>query len=166
MAKSARTIEVRTTAPLIQNKRGWVLGAQHLEHPVGISRTVPDETLSVKEIMQKFVRGMPQVAGGLVREGSWRDEKDIDIDDFDLEEIERMDIVERQELAEQLAIVNKEKLERIKKLQEAARKAKEEADAKDKEFKAWQEDAYKMAQKAAGKAPQKDPKKAPPKGGE
>lgn len=57
------------------------------------SETIPDQTLSVKEIMDRFVRGLPvQGAKVPIYEG----------DESDLPDLSRMDLTERHETIERI----------------------------------------------------------------
>lgn len=70
----------------------------HKEHPVGVSQTVPDDTMSIREIVDRFVTTR-RVDERLQRQGFIGD---ADFDDEDLEEVERMDFVDRSELAQRM----------------------------------------------------------------
>lgn len=66
---------------------------EHDKDPVSV--TVPDETMSIREIMTRFVRGMP-LGGNVMRDGKY--EEHSDFDSPDLEKVRDMDFVERDEL--------------------------------------------------------------------
>lgn len=100
----------------------WTLEERHKEHPQGESMTVPDETLTIKEIMKKHVRGM-RMAEELMRTPVY--DSGADFDSEDLEEVARMDIFEREQVLE----THKEK---IREAQEKQKKFLEERDKKKK----------------------------------
>lgn len=87
---------------MLQNKREWVLSQSHLEHPKGVSMTVPDESLTIKEILERFRRGQPLSIH--TRETLY--DPDATFDSQDLEEVGRMDITDRSELSQELRIRN------------------------------------------------------------
>jgi len=75
---------------------------EHKEHPCGVSLTVPDETLSIKQIVDKHVRGQ-EIADQLMRQplydsGIYGDDRDSDFDSEDLEKVVQMDLAEKDEL--------------------------------------------------------------------
>lgn len=70
------------------------LFSEDMEHPVGPSMTVPDQSMTVQEILMKFTSGMDP---GVVREGVYSDTEDFD--DLDLSQVNSMDLVDREDLA-------------------------------------------------------------------
>ena len=58
-----------------------------MEIPVGESETVPDDTLSIKELVRRFQAGMP--IGSRVRDAVYNGG---DFDSDDLEKVNQMDI--------------------------------------------------------------------------
>lgn len=60
------------------------------------SKTVPDQSLSIKEIVSRFVRGIP--VDVQQREGVY-----VDQSDHDLEKLSRMDFAEKADMAAVLA---------------------------------------------------------------
>lgn len=89
---------------MLQNKREWVLSQSHLEHPKGVSMTVPDESLTIKEILERFRRGQPLSIH--TRDVLYDPESNFDSQD--LEEVSRMDITDRSQLAQELRIRNEQ----------------------------------------------------------
>lgn len=70
-----------------------------MEHPSPISETVPDESMSMREIMARYTRGM-RIDATLQREGSF--DSGADFDSPDLEKLRDMDLVEKDEFRAQL----------------------------------------------------------------
>lgn len=106
----------------------------HIEHPEGESMTVPDESMTIREIMRKHVSGM-RVKEALFREGFYEDTEDFDSPDFS--EISRLDFTEKDELRES----NKQKLEHLTKQQQQQQQKQKAAEA------AKEEPAKKASQK-------------------
>ncbi|AXH77916.1 MAG: hypothetical protein [Microviridae sp.] len=104
-----------------------------MEHPSGKSLTVPDDTYTVQEMLERHARGLP-LAG---RDGIYID--DSDIEDHDLEEFNRGDITDRHEMAEAAGQVVREE-ETKKKKAETAKKEKDRA-----EWTEWKKDKAKKA---------------------
>jgi hypothetical protein len=84
------------------------------------SLTVPDQTMSVKEILERYARGLPLGAGERV---PMYDEED------DLPDPRTLDLVDRQELSEQF----KSEIEYVRAQQEEARKKEAEGQVQPKE---------------------------------
>jgi len=90
--------------PKLQDKRIFVLLPKHQETPQGGSCTVPDQALTIREIMAKHVRGM-RIADELEKQPLYNlDETrgDTDFDSPDLEALGRMDMSERSEYLAEL----------------------------------------------------------------
>lgn len=85
------------------------LGPEHKDYKSGSipSLTVPDETLTVKQIMQKHVRGQ-RIAEEMMKTPVFDDQADFD--SHDLSKVEGMDLFEREELME----ANKQKIADLK----------------------------------------------------
>lgn len=88
----------------------------------GVSMTVPDESLSVRNIIDRFTRG--QGSGVAVREGYYDPSPDLDSPDID--KLDHMDLIDRDEFAE----VNRATKERLEK--EIADDKKRKAEEKKK----------------------------------
>lgn len=84
-----------------QIKRNFELKLEHTETPKGVSLTVPDETLTIRQILEKYTRGL-DLAAQMAKEPIYDDTDDFDRED--LEQITRSDFSERQELLEQLKL--------------------------------------------------------------
>lgn len=80
--------------------RRFVLEPHEMETTVGPSLTVPEDSMSIKEIMQRHIRGM-QIKSELRRPGGFADTEDFDA--LDLEEVNRMDIFDRETVKQKLA---------------------------------------------------------------
>lgn len=95
---------------------------EHKEKTTGPSLTVPDETLSIKEIVEKHVRGQ-RIADQLMRTPIYDSGADFDSDD--LEKVKQMDLVEQDEIYER----NAEKIAEIKEKQKKLFSKKKEEKA-------------------------------------
>lgn len=95
----------------------------HCEHSQGVSMTVPDESYSVRELLEKFTQGTlgPIQKQPLFDEG-------VNFDSDDLEKIAHMDLVDK---AEVMAAIQ----ERIAILKRKLADEKKAADFRDKEEK-------------------------------
>lgn len=94
------------------------------EKPSGVKLTVPDQSLSLQEILTRFTRNEPLPVGNRV---SYHESDD------DLEKIQHMDLVDREEFVEKLKTTQKdyEKQEK-RKAKQAQEKLQAEALAKAK----------------------------------
>lgn len=95
----------------IKNQLNFRWKPEYGETFIGKSQTVPDETLTMREIITRFSR-TGQVDSRLDRKGLYTDNPNYDSPD--LEELQRLDPYERQERAAELKLENQEKLDRIK----------------------------------------------------
>lgn len=86
-----------------------------IETPTGVSETIPDDTPSIKQLLQRHMAGQ-DLDPGSVREPVYNDG---DYDSNDLEELKRMDLSEKHEFTELL----KADVAERKKIIEAAEKA-------------------------------------------
>lgn len=92
--------------------------------PLGRSRTVPDQSLTIREIVDRFTRGIP--ASGKVYDGVY-----IDQDGVDLERLARMGSVDKAYEAEEMRAENEHTERLIKQAEErrlAAIKAQQKAE--------------------------------------
>lgn len=93
------------------------------------SKTVPDQSMSISEIVRKFVRGIP--VDVVQRQGVF-----VDQNEHDLEKLSRMDFAEKSELAsemrehtEQVVTDIEERKQRAKKVKEQKAKESEQSSA-------------------------------------
>jgi len=119
----------------IKNQHEWVLQEHHLEHPTGVSMTVPDQSMSIRYLFEKHVDGRHY-------EGTYDDEADFDSEDLSklgsedpLLEID--DFLKAQRRRTHSLKVKAEKLQ----AQEAEEKQKLEADKLDAAIKRREQDA-------------------------
>lgn len=91
-------------------KRDWKLKPEYCETPVGESLTVPDETLTIREIVEKHVRGQ-RIADTLMRTPVYNESADFD--DEDIEKLRDSDLYEREEIKQ----MHKQKIEDFKEKQ-------------------------------------------------
>lgn len=90
---------VKKSRPLVQDKAVYRLCVAHMSVPFGVSETIPDDTIGIKELLAKHVRGM-EVAANEMRTPVY--DSGADFDSQDLEAINRMDLAERHEFSEAL----------------------------------------------------------------
>lgn len=84
---------------ITQNKQNWQPGERCYSRTVGPSETVPDDTLSIKQILAKHIRGMR------IEAENWKTplyDEGADLDSQDLESLTRLDLAEKHELQEVL----------------------------------------------------------------
>lgn len=123
--------------PLVQDKRTYTLTVVHMTTPVGASVTVPDDTLTIKQIMDKHVHGMnviSQMAKTPIYSGG-------DHDSEDMEALMRMDLADRSQMADDLSQINNPARQVFEKAvaadkkskEQSAKKAREQADQSDKQ---------------------------------
>lgn len=99
------------------------LKAEHKNFNTQPSQTVPDETLTVRQIMEKHVRHQ-RIADDLIRTPVYNDHDDFDAPD--LEKVRDMDLFEREEFSNS----NKEKIAEMQEKQKKSfleKKKKEDA---------------------------------------
>ncbi|AXH76190.1 MAG: hypothetical protein [Microviridae sp.] len=97
------------------------LKKKDMEQPKGKSLTIPDDTYTVSELLERHARGLP-LAG---RPGTFIE--DTDIEDDDLEAFNRMDITDRFEAAERAGQIVREEHEH-KENKKKKKEAEERAD--------------------------------------
>lgn len=88
--------------------------------PRPTSKTVPEQSLSIGEIVRRFTRGIP--VGSIQKRPIYSEQSD-----FDLEKLGRMDFAEKAALAEELRQRNDDDISALK---EAEAKARELANAR------------------------------------
>jgi len=88
---------------------------------VGRSQTVPDQSYTVKELLEKFTKNIDV---GRVRTPIYM-ESDMSFDDHDVEEIQRMDVNDKDILRQE----NEAKLRDLKRVQDARKKKRDDAAA-------------------------------------
>lgn len=82
------------------------------------SKTIPDQSMSIQEIVKRFVRGIP--VDVLKREPVYSDQQD-----HDLEKLSRMDFGEKAEYAQALKRQGEELQNELRELAASAREARE-----------------------------------------
>lgn len=120
----------------LSTKNGYV--PKEVKHSLRLekSRTIPDQSMTIEEIVKRFVRGIPI---DIVQ----KDPVYIDQDEHDLEGLNRMSFSEKAEFAEQM----KERAQGIATEQKAR---KERAQAKAKEAAQAKSDASQAARQQTG----------------
>lgn len=76
------------------NKLRWSFKPIHQETPFGVSLTQPDDSMTIKEIFERFTTGAP-MDDSLERKGLY--DENASFDSHDLDALARMDVNERQE---------------------------------------------------------------------
>lgn len=105
---------------------------KHNEHPVGKSMTVPDESYTIAEILQRSQNGL---STDLIHQGEYTlDTNSENFDDYDIEKLKQLDPYDREMLARDLKQKNDEHKAYLAKWQQ-------QKDADDKEAEQQQEDA-------------------------
>lgn len=133
--------KVKKSRPLVQDKAVYRLCIAHMSVPYGVSETIPDDTIGIKELLAKHVRGM-EVAANEMRTPVY--DSGADFDSQDLEAINRMDLAERYEYSQSVkADVEKRKaeLDEINKKIEAEKEAAKEAAMKKKSRRTWDDES-------------------------
>lgn len=98
---------------MIRSKQKWVLRKTDMETNTGKSLTVQDDTMSIKEILDRYTRGIePPIRGGEFLEND-------DHDDIDLEKLSRADVTEK-------FTVHKAQVEKVIEAKKKVEKAKKE----------------------------------------
>lgn len=100
--------------------------------------TVPNETMSVKEIMQRFMRGQ-KIDDAFMRQASY--DSGVSFDSEDLEEVSRMDMFEREQLANELKQENQEKNKKLLLFKEQKQKEKKASEDRQRSERATGGDA-------------------------
>lgn len=134
------------------SRMNYELKSEFMEHPKGKSMAVPDDSYTIRELIERFQNGIPlsQHMGNFDEnvEG-----EEADHDDQDLEKFNKMDIAEQSEIlreARELMLTEREKKERDlqakrqaeedrrfnEAIAEAMRKREEESGQKEEEKKA------------------------------
>jgi hypothetical protein len=110
-----------------RTQRGGDLRYDDMEHPTGESCTVPDENMSVREILERYSRG--QKIDGLGRQGVFDDTDDFDA--YDQEKLKNEDLfdleMEKQKLSEAISEFQKTLSSSKQKKEEGARQGSPDA---------------------------------------
>lgn len=110
----SRTPVVRKK-PVLRKKWNFVLTEKDCEHDFGGSLTQPDQSYTPKQLLERFVKGLPTSVK--VHDSSYNPA--VSFDSPDLEKFHHLDIVDRMEI-----------LEQAKRSHAAIKKSVDEADAK------------------------------------
>jgi len=87
---------------MIVNKMKYVQSVQGMEQGPWKSETVPDDTLSIKEIFIRFARNQPLGGSDLASRANYSDGEKASLDDPDMMELARMDLTDKHEYLETL----------------------------------------------------------------
>jgi len=89
--------------PKLKNQNDFELLSSHKESGFGVSQTVPNQALSIDDIMSRYVRDrvVPEVS---TRPGVYSgDADDVDFDSPDLEKLRDADLADRHEFVRDLS---------------------------------------------------------------
>lgn len=90
----------------LRSQHTYVPLAKHQETPVGKSVTVPDEALTIQEILTRSMQGLPT---GNAQPGTYNlDINSDNFDDHDVEKLQLLDPYDRELLARDLAAKNEQ----------------------------------------------------------
>lgn len=126
----------------LRDKRVFVLGNRDMTFTsprVGDVAVVPDEALTIRQIMDRHVKGM-NVADNMMRNGKYTDNGH---DAPDEEELVRMDMVDRHEFAQELKRKNDADVMAVQAAIDNAKAKKAEAEANSQTAKADDGDSTK-----------------------
>lgn len=93
-----------------------------MERTVGASLTVPDETMTIRQIVEKNIRGQ-RIPETLYRDPVYQ--ADADHDSYDLEKVPKLDLAEKDEIRHEV----KERIHQFEKDLEREKKQREESEA-------------------------------------
>lgn len=113
--------------PEIRNYTTRYRSSQFAEKPYGTTMTIPDETLSVREVLKRYARGLPIHSTAIpVYDGP----------DIEFKDLSKMDLADREQYLEDLQKELAETQERLRNAKDQENKARIEADQKkQQEFK-------------------------------
>lgn len=111
-----------------------------------VDQVVPDQSLSLKQILDRFTRGEPVPVG---RETTYGSEGEEDVLDYDLEKLKHSDLTEREEVIESLREKRSQFEEREKQKAKAQKAAADKA-AKLADEKRIRIAARKLAKQSSG----------------
>lgn len=106
----------------MRNRYKYELKKADMETPIGKSMAVPDDSYTIKEILERHANGMIPAIG---KDGMY--DEDPDHDDIDLGELNRSDLAEKHEILEQTRSTHFKISEAKKKADEKDAMAKEAA---------------------------------------
>lgn len=106
------------------------------------SATVPDMSLSIREILDRYARGIPMN----VKKGKYDEEEEDDA--FYSIDVSNLDLAEKEELARQ-AKAEVDRLRKVLNDKAAAKRLKDEREAKEKQLKELQETKDEVLRKEA-----------------
>lgn len=105
---------------MIRSKQKWVLRKSDMETNTGKSLTVQDDTMSIKDILDRYTRGIEPP----VRAGEFLDNDDHD--DIDLEKLGRADVTEK-------FSIHKEQVEKVIEAKKRVKQAREKREKEEKD---------------------------------
>lgn len=85
------------------NQRSFVLLPHHMETPSSISVSVPDESMSIRTLLERYSRGQP-LDMAMRREGRFEEHRNEDaaFDSEDLEAASRTELTDRDEVVDRI----------------------------------------------------------------
>ncbi|AXH73437.1 MAG: hypothetical protein [Microviridae sp.] len=91
----------------LRSRYGFELQKKDMETPKGVSVTVPDDSYSVRELLDRHQKGL---AFGIQRLGQFDDIDDEDFDALDMNDLQNQEMYEKSEIMEEA----KETLRKVK----------------------------------------------------
>lgn len=134
----------------IVSPNGYALTESRQEKCGGVSMTVPDDSYSIRELLEKYSRGMMPPVG---KQGQFDPGADLDSDD--LEKLPHQDLFEIQERREALGA------DMIDKERQLKEKAKADADKQKARAQEWDEIRQELKKKKQKTGPSRAQEKAP-----
>lgn len=111
-----------------QLKNGWRLRPHQIEHPTGVSETVPDQSYKIGDLIKKFAS---HVDPGVSKIANYNgEEEEVDFDDEDYSQILRADIHEQENLAKEKTARQKFLLEQMEAKKMELKKEQKQAEKK------------------------------------
>lgn len=142
-----------------QIKNNWRLQPHHKETPRGVSKTVPDDSYEIRDLISKYAAGLDP---GITLLGEYSGEdKEVDFDDVDLNQAQRADFHEVEELKAKADELKKAAAERQQKLLEQMQEKEKRGSKKYERAGKKPDDLRNEAEE--GKYPDREEKKGAPK---
>lgn len=120
----------KTTKRVLRSQASYIVQDKHFEHPKGASVTVPDESFTIAQILQRSQQGL---ASDLMHQGEYTlDDQSENFDAYDIEKLKQLDPYDREMLARHLAAENAKHKQYLEEY-EAKKRADDEVKAQEQE---------------------------------
>lgn len=94
----------KPTKRVLRSQMSYIVQDKHFEHPKGASVTVPDESFTISQILQRSQQGLNL---DLMHQGEYTlDDNSEDFDAYDIEKLKQLDPYDREMLARDLKAKN------------------------------------------------------------